>query len=256
MRWQDEGIVVWRSPFGEGSMMAGFLTREHGLHAGLLRCGGSLPRGDLQTGNLLDVVWSARLSEHLGRYRGQLRRAYASFILQSGRGRLLALASVCALLRLCLPERQSMPRLFSNTEALLQSLTAEQNGDGWVCDYCRWELALLEELGYGLDLASCALGGNVADLAYISPKSGRAASYQKARDYENKLLKLPSFLRISGDAIYPSNIVSSELHAALQLSGFFLCKRILKPFNKALPNERIRLQNLFGEALDNHSESF
>ena len=249
MRWNDEGIVVWRSAFGEGSMTVSVLTREHGLHAGLVRCGrgGGSSRNDLQPGNLLDVQWSGRLSEHLGNYTVQVKKAYASYVMQ-GRGVLLALNSVVSLLRFALPERQPMPLLYGRTHALLQLLANEAEDGGshrsssyWAQAYCLWELALLEELGYGLDMGSCALGGDVGDLGYVSPKTGRAASVGKAFGYRDKLLRLPNFL-MGGLC---DDVGGVDLLGALELTGFFIGSRILEPVGREFPYERMRLLETF-----------
>ncbi|HTH15919.1 MAG TPA: DNA repair protein RecO, partial [Magnetospirillum sp.] len=168
MEWADEGIVLGVRRLGESSTVATILTREHGRHPGLVHGGaGKAKRGLLQPGNRLKVWWRSRLAEQLGTYRVELMDAHAAGVFDDPDA-LAALASACALCELALPERQAHPAAYVALEVLLEALSSE----AWPSVYVHWELALLRDLGYGLDLSQCAATGTNDALAYVSPKTG------------------------------------------------------------------------------------
>ena len=193
MQWTDEGVILSVRPHGETAAVAEIFTREHGRHLGLVHGGRSgRLRPVLQIGNHVEAVWKARLAEHLGQVRVELRFGYAAQAMED----VLALAgmsSMCALARL-LPERDPHPSLFEVTLFVLGFL---DDAAVWPALMVRWELALLDELGFGLDLSSCAATGTKQDLVYVSPKSGRAVSMEAGEPYKDKLLRLPTFLVMS-----------------------------------------------------------
>ncbi|MEX2455359.1 MAG: DNA repair protein RecO [Rhodospirillaceae bacterium] len=214
MDWSDEGLVLSGRKHGEHAAIVTLLTREHGRHAGLVRGGsGSRARGIYQIGNLVAAAWHARLSEHLGTYACELLHPYAAGLMTE-RLPLLALTSAAALLEKLLPEREPHPATFDSTLGLIEALG---EGNGWAAAYVRWELALLADLGYGLDLGRCAATGTVEDLVYVSPRTGCAVSEAAGAPYREKLLALPGFLR-SGTA--PE--ATGEIVAGLVLTGHFL----------------------------------
>ncbi|MGB0555519.1 MAG: DNA repair protein RecO, partial [Alphaproteobacteria bacterium] len=170
MDWQDDGIVLSLRKHGESSVVVHLLTREHGRHSGLVRGGNSKKqRGVLQPGNEVHANWRARLEEHLGNFSVELLDGHTGRVL-SDPSRLAAMSSACALLDICLPEREPYPNLFASLKALLLVFPDE----GWQGAYVAWELSLLTELGFGLDLSACAATGVTENLIYVSPKSGRA----------------------------------------------------------------------------------
>lgn len=230
MNWSDEGIVLSARKHGETSVILTLLTRANGRHAGLVRGGaGSRARGIYQTGNLVSAEWRARLSEHLGTYSCELLRSYAAGLL-SERLPLLALTAAAGLLERLLPEREPHPDTFEGFRTLVEALCA---GNGWLADYVRWEVSLLAELGYGLDLASCAATGTTEDLVYVSPRTGCAVSAGAGAPYREKLLALPAFLR-DPDA-------SSDATAALdglRLTGHFLERCAKEADTSDLPSTR------------------
>ena len=153
MDWTDRGIVLGRRRHGETSAVVTLLTREHGRHAGLVRGGGGRRAAGLyQPGTLVEAHWRARLAEHLGGFTCEAVTALAARILDDG-GRLAALSATCALIELACPEREPHQALFDQTLAWLGALEAPD----WAARYIRWEVALLTELGYGLDLSACAV---------------------------------------------------------------------------------------------------
>ena len=231
--WRDEAIVVGVRAHGETSAILDTFTRHHGRTSGLVRGGRSRRiRPILQIGNLVEVVWKARLADHLGNSTVELKKAYAGEAMSSPR-ELAGLMSMAALVQL-LPERDPHPALFEVTLFVLSLLNDEEI---WPALYVRWELALLDELGVGLDLSQCAGGGSADDLAYVSPKSRRAVSREKGAAYAGRLLRLPRFLLPGGQR--EANV--QDVSDGLALTGFFLERDVLGPNEKALPEPRARI---------------
>ena len=227
MQWSDEGIILSVRPHGETAAVAEFFTRAHGRHLGLVHGGRSRKqRPVLQTGNHVDATWKARLAEHLGHVNLELRKGYAAQAMDDPLA-LAGLSSLCALARL-LPERDPHPALF---EVALFVLGYLDDPDVWPALMVRWELALLDELGFGLDLGSCAATGSNDKLIYVSPKSGRAVSESAGAEYRDRLLRLPSFL-CKGRQGAPT---MEEVVDGLALTGHFLETRVLIPREEQLP---------------------
>src|SRR6185312_7173859 len=173
MEWEDDGIVLATRRYGEGALVVQLLTRGHGRHAGLVRGGqGRKLRTVYQTGNHVSAVWKARLAEHLGTLSGELRHGHAARVLDDP-ARLACLSAAAALAEAAIPEREPHARAFEGLCALLQALDEDH---GWAVGYVEWEMLLLAELGFGLDLSRCAATGEKADLVYVSPRSGQAVS--------------------------------------------------------------------------------
>lgn len=234
MEWSDDGIVLGLRPFGEHSAILEALTRAHGRHLGLVRGAASKRlKGALEPGNLVSLHWRARLDQQLGSYAVELAAARAAQVFHDG-AKLAALSAACAIVAATLPEREAHTRVFEALDALVQSLVAE--GRGWGTDYVRFELMLLEDLGFGLDLSQCAVTGTREGLAFVSPKTGRAVCAEAALPYRERLLKLPRFLTPSdGDA------TAQDLVDGMALTGFFLERAALEPHGAALPAARVRL---------------
>lgn len=232
MDWSDEGIVLHVRPHGESSAILELLTRDHGRHMGLVRGGGSKRmRGVLQPGNTLSVTWRARLQEHLGSYTAEPLTQRVATVL-ADRKALAGLTSSAALASAVLPEREAHPRVYDGLTILLDALDAPET---WPAVLVRWELGLLEDLGFGLDLASCALTGETQNLAYVSPRSGRAVTAEAAGTYKERLLRLPPFLTGGAQAS------AEDVQDGLRLTGFFLEKRVFAPSDKQLPVPRAGL---------------
>jgi DNA repair protein RecO (recombination protein O) len=239
MDWRDEGILLSMRPHGESAAIIEVLTALHGRHAGVVRGGASRKMAaTLQPGTGLALEWRARLDDHIGSFTVEPLRSRAHLL--SDRMALGGLMAACALLRVALPEREPHPGLFPTTLALFDRLGAE----GWTSAYLRWELQLLEDLGFGLDLTCCAVTGAREGLAYVSPKTGRAVTKAGAGDWADRLLPLPDGL--TGEAaMSPASVV-----AGLQLTGFFL-DRGLRPVlqDKPLPEARARLLDLMSRTV-------
>ena len=231
MEWHDTGIVLATRKHGERALVVHALTRAHGRHAGLVRNGQSArQRGSYVIGNRLDLTWRARLAEHLGTFRAELENSHAAAFIDDG-PRLAALAAAAAVAQATLPEHEPHPRAW---RGILELIAALESDRGWAERYVRWELDLLAELGFGLDLARCAATGRNDNLIYVSPRSGQAVSASAGEPYRDKLLALPQFLL--GEA-RPS---AAEIAAGLVLTGFFLAHRVLEPQGGRLPAARMR----------------
>lgn len=243
MDWTDEGVVLATRRHGERALIVQLLTREHGRHAGLLR-GGQSPRSraQWQIGNRLGVTWRARLAEHLGFFIGEVIESHAASLLDD-RLRLAALASATALAAAALPEREPHPRAYRGLNDLIAALAADER---WAVAYVEWEMALLDELGFGLDLSSCAATGVIEDLIYVSPRSGQAVSAEAGAPYRGKLLPLPGFLRAArehaglAEAGIDTPPSSQDMLDGLRLAGFFLEQRVFAPHQAKLPAARSR----------------
>jgi DNA repair protein RecO (recombination protein O) len=243
MQWSDEGIVLAARRHGERALVVDLLTREHGRHAGLLR-GGQSPRARAhwQIGNRMLVHWSARLADHLGSLTGERIDGHAALLLDD-RVRLAALASAASLATATLPEREPHPRAYAGLVAFVAALGAD---DRWAIAYIEWEMALLEELGFGLDLSCCASTGVATNLAFVSPRSGQAVSEEAGTPYRSRMLRLPPFLRPGGEGVRPA---SADVIDGLTLTGFFLERRVLAPHGRKLPAARGRYVDALTQVL-------
>ena len=240
MRWSDEGFVLSARRLGESGAVVHLLTRERGRHAGLVRGGaGRRLSAVLQPGNEVRAEWRGRLEDQLGTLSVEPARARAA-ALMGDPARLAALAAACAVAEAVLPEREAHPAVYEGLAALLDAL---DGSPAWAAGYVRWELALLAELGYGLDLARCAATGTAEDLAYVSPRSGQAVSRAAAEPWRDRLLPLPAFL-LGAQA----GAEAADLRDGLALTGFFLERRVLAPHGKAEPKARTRLIELMSRA--------
>jgi DNA repair protein RecO (recombination protein O) len=239
MNWSDEGIVLSVRAHGETAAVAELFTRRHGRHPGLVYGGRSRRlRPVLQIGNHVDAAWKGRLAEHLGHVTLELRRGYAAEAMDDARA-LAGLTSLAALARL-IPERDPHPNLFEVTLFVLGFL---DDPSVWPALMVRWELALLDELGFGLDLSSCAATGGNDHLVYVSPKSGRAVSASAGEPYKDRLLRLPAFL--AGDR--RAGVTAADIAAGFALTGHFLATRVLESRELPMPDARRRMVELVGQ---------
>ena len=239
MEWSDGAIVLSVRPYGETAAILEVLTREHGRHLGLVHGGASRKtRAILQAGNTVHLTGRARLNEQLGSFHVEPLRVRAGELLER-RSPLAGLNAFAAIAAAVLPEREPHGGVYEAAGLLLDAIGAQDIAH-WVPLYVRWEIGLLEDLGFGLDLSHCAATGVTHDLIYVSPRSGRAVSREGGVPYADRLLALPSFLLASGNAT-PS---SDDLRAGLTLTAHFLAARVLRPHGKELPAPRVRLQEL------------
>jgi len=239
-RWSDQGIVLSSRPHGEGAAIASVLTAEHGRYLGFIHGGrtSSRLRALLQPGAVIAVQWSAQTESQLGRFEID-DGTPPSPLLADDPERLLALLSATALLDICAAERTPHPALFHGTIALFDALA----GPVWAAAYVMWEIALLREIGFGIDLSRCAVTGEEGALTHISPKTGRGVSAAAAAPYKEKLLQLPDFLAGGGrdDA--------AEIALGLKMTGYFIENRVLAHTTHVLPEARARLVEKFEKPL-------
>ncbi len=233
MEWEAPAIVLAARPYGEGDALATVLTAEHGSHRGLARGGASRSKASTwQPGNLLQVRWVARLSDQLGAFTAELVHPGAALAMDDALA-LAVLSSACAVAEGGLTEREPHPAVFAG---LLRLITRLSTGAAVLTDLVQWELALLGELGYGLDLDTCAATGETEGLAWVSPRTGRAISGAAAGPWKERLLPLPGFLR--GAEPDPAGWA-----AGLALTGHFLARDAFGSHHRPLPPARDRLSD-------------
>jgi DNA repair protein RecO (recombination protein O) len=232
MEWSDEGIILGSRRHGEAHAVVELMTAAHGRHLGLVRGGGSRKRAAaLQPGNSVRAVWRARLDEHLGAYTLETTRIRADRLMgaaSAGYG----MQTLSAHLRL-LPERDPHIGLYRALEVILDHLDDPTMAGALLV---RFELALLAELGFGLDLESCAATGANDELVYVSPKSGRAVSRNAGEQWKDQLLPLPAFL-----IGHRESASAAEIDVGFALTGFFLARRVLEPRGLEFPESRAAL---------------
>lgn len=234
MDWTDEGIVLSARAHGEHAVIAQLLTAAHGRHAGLVRGGASRRRrGVLQPGNRVQAHWRARLPEHLGAFDCEPTDATAAALVLGDATALAALSAACAVAETALPEREPHRRVYDGFLALLAALAGPEPL-ARLHLYVLWELTLLADLGYGLELDRCAVTGTGDDLAYVSPKSGRAVSRAAAAPYRARLLKLPGFVHGTAPA------TATDIFEGARLSGHFLESRVYAVMDRRPPVARAR----------------
>ena len=228
--WQDDALVLSVRPYGEGSAVVSQLTRERGRHAGLVQgVRGKSGRGFYEVGNRLTADWRARLEDQLGRISAEIATPTAALLMEDGDA-LTAAAAACTLLDVVLPEREPQPGVFEATVVLLDRL----NRPNWQEVMIYWELGLLAALGYGLDLTRCGATGATEDLAWVSPKTGRAVSREAGEPWKDRLLPLPRFLggvEESGQGVLDG----------FRLTGHFIEAWLLAPLHREPPAARTRL---------------
>ncbi|WP_181702863.1 DNA repair protein RecO [Chthonobacter albigriseus] len=233
MEWTSDAIVLGSRPHGEGSVILEVMTAERGRHMGLVKGGrGRRVAAVLQAGNTVQLTWRARLDAHLGMFTAELVTARAARLMESAVG-VYGVQIIAAHLRY-LAERDPHPALYEATEIILDHMDNALDVGRLIV---RFELALLDELGFGLDLSACAATGATTDLVYVSPKSARAVSRAAGEPYRDRMLPLPAFLRDA--SIIPE---ADDLRAAFQLTGYFLDRHVADP--RAIPLSEARAQLL------------
>ncbi|MCB8820953.1 DNA repair protein RecO [Microvirga rosea] len=237
MQWTDEGIVLGVRKHGESSVILEVMTREHGRHLGLVHGGRSKSlQPVLQPGNTIQATWRARLDEHLGTFQVEGLDLRAAQLIGSPLA-LYGLATLAHLLR-CLPERDPHQALYETLEVLVDHLDDPHLAPAL---FVRFEVAMLAELGFGLDLTSCAATGGRDNLIYVSPKSGRAVSAAAGEAYKDRLLRLPGFLIGQTRSNRPAG---SDIRDGFALTDFFLHQNVFEPRGQSAPEERARFVTL------------
>lgn len=229
MEWRDVGLVLSARRHGERDCILEVMTEAHGRHLGLVRSGRS-PRiaPMLQAGNRVSLVWRARLEDHLGTFTAETLEGRAGHILASPLA-LHGMAHLAQLIRL-LPERDPHPAIYQVADAIATLSTEPLL---LAASLVRFEALVLAELGFGLDLGTCAATGKSEDLVYVSPKSGRAVCREAGEPWANRMLSLPAFLVPQQEAIelgvFAKEITGQDLLAGFELTGFFLRRHVFEP---------------------------
>src|SRR3954466_9832066 len=234
MRSETQAIVCAVRNHGEHGGIVRLMTPDQGLIAAYVRgARGRRMRPGLMAGNVVQAQLSARTESQLPQ---------ATLELVHSRGPLLseplpaaAIEWATVLTATVLPEGQPYPRLYQALEGLLDAIEAAPSANGWGAALVRYELLLLAELGFGLDLDRCAVTGANDDLVAVSPKSGRAVSAAEAEPYAGKLLPLPQFVRDGGRASW------QEIVQGLDLTGHFLLRDVLTERARPIAESRSRL---------------
>lgn len=245
-QWTDQGIVLSVRAHGENGAVVSLLTENHGRHAGYVQgAKSSRMRGFLQQGCVVSAQWSARVADNLGSFKIEEDRnipaAYMNDTL-----RLCSILSACSLCDTAIAEREGHAGLYYGLLAFFEALDTEE----WAAIYVMWEIALLKELGFGLNLGICAGGGDISTLAYVSPKSGQAVSSEKGEPYKDKLLPLPAFLKPERGAA-----ANEEILKGLEMTGYFLEHWVYTHHTKGVPQERLRFEARFAKNMGKRAAS-
>ena len=235
MKWEDEGIMLAARPYGERNIIIEVFTESHGRHLGMVRnVNKNKSASHFEPGAQLKLVWASRLQEQLGVFSTEILKSRTLNLIHK-KEILLGFNSIISILLTVLPEREPCQSIYYTSINLIDSIAITR---GWLADYVEWELFILSELGYGLDLSTCALTGSNSNLAYVSPKTGRAVSKAAGKDWKNRLLPLPDFL-INRDM--RKELTLQSLEDGFRLTGYFLTKWLLNSLNgKPLPGARDR----------------
>ncbi|WP_332066086.1 DNA repair protein RecO [Bartonella sp. CB189] len=237
MKWKEQAIILGTRQHGETSVVLEIMTRQHGRYMGMVKGGRSRRMAALlQPGNYVEVEWWARLDEHLGLFRVEALDLHAARLILIPEA-LYTLQLLAFHLRL-LPERDPHPILYDILHLFTQNFNEPFENAVLLV---RFEMRLLEELGFGLDLSRCAATGSQDKLYYVSPKSGRAVCEEAGRPWKKKLLVLPQFLVQKSDY----HIDFNDIMNGFLLTGFFLMRYVWEPRNIKQPSVRINLMQLF-----------
>ncbi len=232
-QWRDQGFVLAVRGHGDAGAVVSLLTEHHGRHAGYLHgAQSSKIRAMIEPGSRVSIEWKSRISDNLGTVTLEQEAGLPHGVLDDPL-KLSALLSACALCDSALPEREGHTGLYHGFKTLIEMM----DGEVWGAAYVYWEIALLKELGFGLDLTRCAGGGDAKTLAYVSPKSGCAVSYAAGEPYKDKLLTLPSFLKPNGGPLD-----AEEIQKGLQMTGHFLEHWVFAHHTKGVPEARLRFE--------------
>jgi DNA repair protein RecO (recombination protein O) len=245
MEWEAPAVVLESRPYSEGDAIVTVMTEAHGLHRGLVRGGGSRGQAPLWLpGNMAQLRWAARLADQLGGFTGELIHAGAAQVLDDPLG-LAMLSSMCAVAAEALPEREPHPRIFAG---LLQAIPRLPLGHSQLVEVVRWEVTLLADLGYGLDLSACAVTGHTEGLAFVSPRTGRAVTAAGAGQWADRLLPLPGFLTGGADA------GPAGWRDGLRLTGHFLFRDVFGHRHRPLPYARRMLYDRVAAMADSENK--
>ncbi len=247
VEWEAIGVVLSAAEFGDIDAVITVLTEEHGSHRGFVRAARTVrQRATWQIGNVLRVRWNSRIGEQLGHFSAEVFEMPHTRLADDPLAHAI-LAAACAVACGAVPERQACPRTY---QGLLLLLARMMDGQGGVPPYVRWELTLLEELGFGLDLSRCAVTGDTEQLGYVSPRTGRSVSDVVAGDWRDRLLRLPRF--VNGPD-HDADTAGQDWLEGLALTGHFLRRDAFGQYHRPLPAARDRLVDVTTRVANRHT---
>lgn len=212
-QWNDTGIILESRSLGESKGIITLFTKDHGKCMGVVPGIHSKKNRGLQRGNHVDAMWSARLDDQMGRWQLEVVQDCSARIMFH-KYSLQMVNTLCGLLKMALPERQSYPALYEKLSEVLHHIDA----GNWAERYTKFELFFLAEIGFGLEIDVCTVSGVLDNLQWVSPKSGKAVSEEVGAPYADKLLLLPSFF---SDGSTPQK---DDIMQAMTLTGTFIKK--------------------------------
>ncbi len=241
MQFSDKALIISKQKFNENSAIISVLCENNGKYKGLVRGVNSAKNRTIyQIGNLVNITWQARLSQHLGYLNAELIEPLSMPCLNNML-KLFGLSSLCQMIDKTIAEREIQPDFFIKVIELIRKISLKSN---WLVEYVLFEIELLKILGFALELNCCAATGTTTELIYVSPNSGRAVSKEAGKPYAQKLLALPYFL-IEKNLDYSNKTINNiEIKNGLILSKYFLNKYIFKAHNINIPNIRIKLEEV------------
>lgn len=238
MKWQDNAIILNVTKYSESSAIISMLTENLGLYKGLVRSVKSRNnRGTYLPSNYVLANWNARLPEHLGNFQCEIVKSNACLVMNSF-AKLSAINCICSTIESTLAEREAVCDLYLNLQNLIDKIT---NCDDWEIDYILFELNLISELGFRLNLNTCVVTGQSDDLHYISPKSGSTVCKEKGEPYKNKLFKMPEFFKNNYENYHDHSEKKIDIIEGFKITSYFLDKYFFKPNNIKTPKARINM---------------
>ena len=242
--WNDSGIILSAKKYGEKGLIINLLTQEHGRHLGWVNINRNRKNiSEIQVGNIVQAFWKARLSDQMGHYKIEVISSVSGKIFDD-RLKLQALSSVCSLIDIFLPERESYIKIYKATIAFINMITLIDDDKKllWLEGYVKWEIGVLSSIGYSLDLSKCAVTGEKNNLCFVSPKTGKAVTQKGAGNYAPKLFRLPYFL---GGIKDKTSDFYRDILLGLKITTYFFKNKLLTSFNNnkliKLPDSRSRL---------------
>lgn len=237
MHWSDKAIITSCKKYSENSAIITAFTNFHGIHKGLVRSiQGKKNRGVFQSGNIVNIQWKGRLQEHLGNFTAEIEKpAFAT--IANNNTKLSGLISITLMLESMLQEKEPHELLYEYVYDLISEI--EEDTISWIAKYIMFEIKLLSETGFGIDIEKCVVCNNQEDLIYISPKSGRAVCEKHGKPYHDKLIKLPCFMK----TVEYSNLKWEEIEQGCLVCNYFFHKYITKPNYLKIPEARYRFIN-------------
>ncbi len=235
MQFVDDGYIVNMRKYGESSLILTILSKNHGKLTGFVKhCLNKKNLGTFQLGNLVSVDVYSRLEENMPSFKVELITPYSVFFMKDAI-KLQSLSAFCALVNVCMPERQDLESFYHYVENLFKQIDEEN----WLTYYSLFEFYLLDFLGVGLDLSECSATGVTENLEYVSPKTGKAVCAASGEAYKNRLFKFPHFVMDSHIQPNKENIID-----LLKMTEFFLRKNFFNSHNLKFPQSRANLAEI------------